>query len=99
VTREVKDRSTGTVEVPADYSRLGWLLIMVALIGVVAPLTFCIDIGRLSSIGMTRLRYVITRALVVLNLQAEAPRPTDVYPSQMGLPLTAEPTREFDANV
>jgi len=38
VTREVKDRATGTVQVPADYSQLGWLLITVALIGVLAPL-------------------------------------------------------------
>jgi hypothetical protein len=32
VTREVKDQSTGTVQVPADYSQLGWLLITVALL-------------------------------------------------------------------
>ena len=38
VTREVKDQSTGTVQVPADYSQLGWLLITVALVGVTAPL-------------------------------------------------------------
>ena len=38
VTREVKNRATGAVEAPADYSRLGWLLITVALVGVVAPL-------------------------------------------------------------
>ncbi len=38
VTREIKDRATGVVEVPADYSRLGRLLITVALIGAVAPL-------------------------------------------------------------
>ena len=38
VTREVKDRATGTVQLPADYSQLGWLLITVALIGVLAPL-------------------------------------------------------------
>lgn len=38
VTREVKDRATGTVQVPADYSQLGWLLITVALIAVLAPL-------------------------------------------------------------
>jgi hypothetical protein len=47
---------------------------------------FCIDINRLSAIGMTRLRRLITSALEELNLQAEAPRPTDVYPAQMGLP-------------
>lgn len=38
VTREVRDRSTGVIEIPADYSMLGWLLIIVALIGVCAPL-------------------------------------------------------------
>jgi hypothetical protein len=38
VTREVKDQATGTVQVPADYSQLGWLLITVALVGVTAPL-------------------------------------------------------------
>lgn len=38
VTREVRDRVTGTVEVAADYSELGWLLITVAVIGVVVPL-------------------------------------------------------------
>ena len=38
VTREVKDQSTGTIQVPADYSQLGWLLITGALVGVTAPL-------------------------------------------------------------
>ncbi len=38
VTREVKDRSSGVVEVPADYSVLGWLLIVAAVVTVVAPL-------------------------------------------------------------
>jgi hypothetical protein len=38
VTREVKDPVTGAVKVPADYSLLGWLLIVVAVIGVLAPL-------------------------------------------------------------
>jgi len=38
VTREVKDQATGTVQVPADYSQLGWLLITVASVGVMAPL-------------------------------------------------------------
>lgn len=38
VTREVKDPATGTVKIPADYSQLGWLLITVTLIGVLAPL-------------------------------------------------------------
>ena len=49
VTREVKDRATGAVQVPADYSQLGWLLITVALIGVLAPLltVFVVQRSRL----------------------------------------------------
>jgi hypothetical protein len=39
VTREVKDRTTGEVQVPADYSELGYLLIVVAVLTVVIPLT------------------------------------------------------------
>ncbi len=46
VTREVKDRATGVVEAPADYSQLGWLLITVALIGVVAPLLTVLAVQR-----------------------------------------------------
>jgi len=38
VTREVRDPVTGVVEVTADYSQLGWLLITVALITVALPL-------------------------------------------------------------
>ena len=38
VTREVRDRATGAVDVPADYSELGGLLIVVALITVAIPL-------------------------------------------------------------
>ncbi len=38
VAREVRDRATGAVTVPADYGELGWLLIAVALIGLAAPL-------------------------------------------------------------
>jgi hypothetical protein len=38
VAREVKDHSTDTVQTPADYSQLGWLLITVTLIGVLMPL-------------------------------------------------------------
>jgi hypothetical protein len=37
VTREVKDRATGAVQVPADYSELGVLMITVTLIGLVLP--------------------------------------------------------------
>lgn len=38
VTREVRDRQTNLIETPADYSQLGVLLILVAVITVVAPL-------------------------------------------------------------
>jgi hypothetical protein len=38
VTREVKDAVTGTVEVAADYSQLGTLLLVVLVIGFVVPL-------------------------------------------------------------
>ncbi|MDH3242638.1 MAG: hypothetical protein OEO83_18435 [Alphaproteobacteria bacterium] len=38
VTREVRDRATGALQTPADYSELGWLLIAVALITFLAPL-------------------------------------------------------------
>jgi len=38
VTREVRDRVTDAIQVPANYSELGWLLITVALITVVTPL-------------------------------------------------------------
>lgn len=38
VTREVRDRVTDVIQVTADYSELGWLLITVAVIGAGAPL-------------------------------------------------------------
>jgi len=38
VTREVRDRVTDAIQSTADYSELGWLLISVALIGLIAPL-------------------------------------------------------------
>ncbi|MGH8611325.1 MAG: hypothetical protein ACREYF_04540, partial [Gammaproteobacteria bacterium] len=46
VTREVRDRITGMVEVAADYSELGPLLIAVAAIGVVAPLLTILLVQR-----------------------------------------------------
>ena len=46
VTREVKDPVTGTVQTPADYSQLGWLLITVASIGVLAPLLTVLLVQR-----------------------------------------------------
>ena len=38
VTRQVKDAATGTIKVPADYTHLGELLIVVTAIGFIAPL-------------------------------------------------------------
>jgi hypothetical protein len=38
VTREVRDRASGAVKVPQDYSELGTLLITAALIGLALPL-------------------------------------------------------------
>lgn len=38
VTREVRNPATGAIEITADYSQLGWLLIVVALLGVAVPL-------------------------------------------------------------
>lgn len=38
VTREVRDRASGTVEVAADYSQLGVLLIVAGLVALLAPL-------------------------------------------------------------
>ncbi len=37
VTREVKDRATGAIVTPADYSELGILFVIVMLIGLVVP--------------------------------------------------------------
>jgi hypothetical protein len=38
VTREVRDRVTDAIQVPSNYSELGWLLITVAVVTVVTPL-------------------------------------------------------------
>jgi hypothetical protein len=38
ITREVRDRASDAITVPADYSQLGWLLITVAALGVLLPL-------------------------------------------------------------
>jgi len=46
VTREVRDRITGTIEVAADYGELGWLLITVAAIGFALPLATIVLIQR-----------------------------------------------------
>ena len=55
--------------------------------GQVCLAAFCIDINRLSAIGMTRLRHLITSALEELNLKAgPPPTPSDIYSAHMGLP-------------
>ena len=46
VAREVKDRASGQILTAADYSLLGWLLILVAAISVVAPLVTILVIQR-----------------------------------------------------
>jgi hypothetical protein len=46
VAREVRDHATGKVQTPADYSQLGWLLITVALVGVLAPLLTVLLVQR-----------------------------------------------------
>ena len=46
VTREVRDNATGEVIVAADYSLLGWLLISVAVIAVIAPLATIVMVQR-----------------------------------------------------
>jgi hypothetical protein len=46
ITREVRDRATGAVELAADYSELGWLLITVAVLGVVLPLVTIVVVQR-----------------------------------------------------
>jgi hypothetical protein len=50
VTREVEDRATGTISVPADYSELGWLMITVAV------LTFVLPMSAILLVKMTRMR-------------------------------------------
>ena len=44
VTREVRDPVTGAIEVAADYSELGWLLISVAMIGIAVPLAVIVTV-------------------------------------------------------
>jgi hypothetical protein len=50
VTREVTDRETAAVTLPADYSELGWLMITVA------ALTFALPLTAILLVRMTRLR-------------------------------------------
>ena len=51
VTREVEDRETGAVSIPADYSELGWLMLTAMLIGLALPLAaiLLIRLSRLKS--------------------------------------------------
>ena len=46
VTREIRDRTTDIIKTVADYSELGWLLITVALIALLAPLLTIVLIQR-----------------------------------------------------
>ena len=50
VTREVQDRETDTITVPADYSELDWLMMTVA------ALTFLLPLTAILLVKMTRLR-------------------------------------------
>jgi hypothetical protein len=50
ITREVTDRATGAIQVAADYSELGWLLVTAMLITLALPL---LAIGL---VRITRLR-------------------------------------------
>ena len=52
ITREVKDPTTGMVTIPADYSELGVLLIVVILLGLALPLL---------AVGLVRIRHVPSR--------------------------------------
>jgi hypothetical protein len=47
VTREVKDRTSGVVEVPQDYTELGWLFISATVIGFVLPIVAILIVRRL----------------------------------------------------
>ncbi len=47
VTREVRDRATGGVKVPQDYSELGVLMITAALIGLLVPLAAVLAVRAL----------------------------------------------------
>jgi hypothetical protein len=50
VTREVKDREADIITVPADYSELGWLMMTVA------ALTFLLPLTAIALVKLTRLR-------------------------------------------
>ena len=46
VTREVRDRTSEKVVLAADYDKLGWLLICVALIAVIVPIAIVLFVQR-----------------------------------------------------
>ncbi len=46
VTREIKDRSSGAIQTPADYSELGMLLIAVVLAALIVPLVTIFVVQR-----------------------------------------------------
>jgi MFS family permease len=50
VSREVRDRASGTIKVPQDYSELGALLIVATLIGLLVPL------AAVTAVRLLRLR-------------------------------------------
>jgi hypothetical protein len=50
VTREVTDRATGAVTLPADYSQLGWLMLAVTALTLVLPF------AAIALVKLTRLR-------------------------------------------
>ena len=50
VTREVKDRATGAITIPADYGELGWLMLTAMLLGFVVP------VAAVLFIKLTRLK-------------------------------------------
>ena len=47
VTREIKDKATGSIKVPEDYSELGMLMITATLIAISLPLTTVYVVRRL----------------------------------------------------
>ncbi|MAU53474.1 MAG: hypothetical protein CMN17_14155 [Roseovarius sp.] len=52
ITREVRDPDSGAITTPADYSELGWLLLVVTALGVLLPLlaVFLVQRTRLRSV-------------------------------------------------
>ena len=50
VTREVTDRATGAVTVPADYTQLGWLMLTVTALALILPF------AAIALVKLTRLR-------------------------------------------